>query len=86
MDTAIKKPTYRKKHDWRSNTVRGTKRMTMHKYAMETLGAGNVAAAVRRFFSLGNHNKTQIVHFEKNSCFGLDFKTQKEASWKEWRF
>ena len=50
MDTAIKKPTYRKKHDWRSNTVRGTKRMTMHKYAMETLGAGNVAAAVRRFF------------------------------------
>ena len=39
MDTAIKKPTYRKKHDWRSNTVRGTKRMTMHKYAMETLVA-----------------------------------------------
>eukprot|EP00938_MAST-03A_sp_MAST-3A-sp1_P002801 g2801.t1 len=47
LDTAIKKPTYRKKHDWRSNTVRGTKRMTMHKYAMETLGAGNVAAAVK---------------------------------------
>ncbi len=70
MDTAIKKPTYRKKHDWRSNTVRGTKRMTMHKYAMETLGAGNVAAAVRRFFfslyrvfeSSDKHTLSKILH------------------------
>ena len=44
--------------------------MTMHKYAMETLGAGNVAAAVRRFFfslyrvfeSSDKHTLSKILH------------------------
>jgi len=45
--TAIKKRTYKPKHEWRTGTLRGDKRKTMCKYAHETLGAGDVSKAVQ---------------------------------------